>query len=98
MVTVQYKILDNILFVNKMLFKFRKVKSPLCSFCKAEDETQINLLNRYRKTSILSRQLEEFFNTALDLPSILSQSVIFGFLDDRLDSKPHITNLQKLHI
>ena len=35
----QYKILNNILLVNKMLFKFRKVESPLCSFCKAEDET-----------------------------------------------------------
>ena len=39
----QYKILNNILFVNKMLFKFRKVESPLCSFCKAEDETCIHL-------------------------------------------------------
>ena len=35
----QYKILNNILLVNKILFKFRKVESPLCSFCKAEDET-----------------------------------------------------------
>ena len=40
----QYKILNNILFVNKMLFKFRKVESPLCSFCKAEDETYISFI------------------------------------------------------
>ena len=32
----QYKILNNILFMNKMLFKFRKVESPLCYFCKVE--------------------------------------------------------------
>ena len=29
----QYKILNNILFLNKLLFKFEKVQSPLCSFC-----------------------------------------------------------------
>ena len=40
----QYKILNHILFVNKMLFKFRKVESPLCSFCKAEDETYISFI------------------------------------------------------
>ena len=40
----QYKILNNILCVNKMLFKFRKVESPLCSFCKAEDETYISFI------------------------------------------------------
>ena len=32
----QYKILNNILFMNKTLFKFRKVKSPLCFFCKVK--------------------------------------------------------------
>ena len=40
----QCKILNNILFVNKMLFKFRKVESPLCFFCKAEDETYISFI------------------------------------------------------
>ena len=28
----QYKILNNILFLKKLLFKFEKVPSPLCSF------------------------------------------------------------------
>ena len=35
----QYKMLSNILFANKMLFKFKKVKSLVSYFCKAEDET-----------------------------------------------------------
>ena len=78
----QYKILNNILFVNKMLLKLRKVEYPLCSLYKAEDETYIRLFYRCRKTSILWRQLQSFFSTALDLPSILPQSAIFGFLDD----------------
>ena len=83
----QYKILNNILFVNKMLFKFRKVESPLCSFCKAEDETYIHLFYRCTKTSILWRQLQGFFSTALDLPNILPQSAILGFLNDALQHK-----------
>ena len=66
----QYKILNNIIFVNKMLFKSRKVESPMCSFCKSEDETYIHLFYRCRKTSISWRQLQKFFSTALDFPSI----------------------------
>ena len=35
----QYKILNRILCTNKMLFKFKKVDSPLCDFCEKELET-----------------------------------------------------------
>ena len=35
----QYKILNRILYTNKMLFKFKKVDSPLCDFCEKELET-----------------------------------------------------------
>ena len=80
----QHKILNNILFVNKMLFKLRKVESSLCFFCKAEDKTFLHLFDRCWKTcekTILWRQLREFFSTALDLPSISPKSAIFGFLD-----------------
>ena len=70
-----------------MLFKLRKVESPLYSFRKAEDEFYIHLFYRCRKTSILWRQLQQFFSTALDLPSISPQSAILGFLDDALEHK-----------
>ena len=39
----QYKVLHNILCANKMLFKFGKVTSPRCSFCKLHDETIMHL-------------------------------------------------------
>ena len=38
----QYKILNNALYLNKILFKFRKVKFPLCSFCNSADKTIIH--------------------------------------------------------
>ena len=39
----QYKTLNNLLYLNKILFKFDKVNSPLCSFCKSAEETIIHL-------------------------------------------------------
>ena len=34
----QYKILNNTLYLNELLFKFNIVNSPLCSLCKQENE------------------------------------------------------------
>ena len=36
-----FQIQNNILFVNKILFKLKKRQSPLYSFCKAEDKISI---------------------------------------------------------
>ena len=83
----QYRVLNNIFFVNKMLFKFRNVKSPLCSVCKAEDETYIHLFYRFKKNSIFWRELKEFFSTALSLPTISPETAIFSFLFDALEHK-----------
>ena len=35
----QYKILNRILYTNDMLFKFKKIESPLCYFCENDVET-----------------------------------------------------------
>ena len=35
----QYKIPHNILYLNKMLFTFGKIKTPLCLFCHSYNET-----------------------------------------------------------
>ena len=35
----QYKLLNDVLYPNKMLFKFGKIESPLCVPCKMRDET-----------------------------------------------------------
>ena len=41
-----YKILNNALYLNKTLFRFRKTLSPLCSFCKFDNKTLIHLFSR----------------------------------------------------
>ena len=54
----QYKILNNTLYLNEHLFKFNIVDSPLCSLCKQENESVIQLFARCpdsnRKTNQLS--------------------------------------------
>ena len=97
----QYKMLNGFLIVNKILLKLEKLESLLCSFCKAEDETY-TVFYRCKKTSILWRQLKEFFSTGLDRPSISPQSVNLWIprwcLRTLTPFKPHIANLQKLLI
>ena len=39
----QCKALDNIIYANKMFFKFGKVTSPRGSLCKLQDETIMHL-------------------------------------------------------
>ena len=38
----QYKLLNNVLYLNKMLFRFGKIDLPLYSFCKMTDETPLH--------------------------------------------------------
>ena len=47
----------------------------------------MHLFHECRKTSVLWIQLQGFFNTGLDIPSILPQGTIFGFPDDDLEQK-----------
>ena len=75
----QYKFLDNVLYLNKMLFRFVKIYSPLCSFCKMIDETRLYLFYNCTKTKISWGKLKIFIsNKILFIPSLTTQSVILG--------------------
>ena len=50
---VQHKLLHNILSFNKILYKFGKKISPLCSFCMKEPEIPIHLFHSCAKTNFL---------------------------------------------
>ena len=72
----QYKLLNNVLYLNKMLFRFGKIDSPLCSFCKIIDETPLQLFYNCTKTKRLWDQLKEFLsNKTLSIRYFMSQSV-----------------------
>ena len=58
----QYRLLNNGLYLNKILFRFRKIDSSFFSFCKMIDETPLHLFYNYTKTKLLWDQLKEFIS------------------------------------
>ena len=74
----QYKILNNVLYLNEKLFRFKKISCPLCSFCQSENETPIHLFHGCIKTNLLWYKLKKFLKTKIDLPI---NTAIFGFLN-----------------
>ena len=77
----RYKILHNVLYLNKRLLEFEKINSPECFLCKCEEDTTIHLFHICRKTQALWTQLSRHLNRHLNLPHFTPQSAIFGFLD-----------------
>ena len=78
----QYKLLNNVLYLNKMLFRFGKIDSPLCSFCKMIEETPLHLFYNCIKKKLLWDQLKDFIsNETLSFPSLTPQSAILGHID-----------------
>ena len=87
----QHKILNNILVLNKLLFKFKKVPSPLCSFCNSGMKhrcissipviLQNDLKSLHRKPfsvfSILAIKTTEFF---INQPFITTFQVLFLYI------------------
>ena len=61
-----YKIINNVLYLNKKLFQFGNTQSTLCSFCHTEAETTLHVLHKCLVTKILWNQLLVFFETDLD--------------------------------
>ena len=75
----QYKILNDVLYLNKKLFLFGKASSPLCSFSNLDDETILHLFYECNFTKELWNRLSLFFNDSLHLPHLSPQTACFGF-------------------
>ena len=65
-----YKIINNVLYLNNKLFQFVKTQSPLCSFCHTEAETTPHVFHKCSVTKILWNQLLLFFVIDLDFPDL----------------------------
>ena len=74
-----YKIINNVLYLNKKLFQFSKTQSSLCSFCHTEAETTLHIFHKCSATKILWNQLLLFFETDLDFPDLTPQAAFFWF-------------------
>ena len=97
----QYKILHNILFLNKKLYLSGITKSPLCSYCNTNDETPIHLFCECNSTKSLWLQLNRRFHSDLKFPELTPQTAIVGIFNDSVSNIHlinHILLLFKLYI
>ena len=82
----QYKMLNNILFLNKKLFIFGLVDNSKCSFCKLNDETVIHIYTNFTIINNLWKELKRYFSPVFNMPDITPQSAIFGFIDNNYEN------------
>ena len=78
----QYNLLNNVLYLNNMLFRFKKVDSALCSYCNEEEETPLHLFHSCLKTKQLWNKFREYFSQFINIPHSTSQISIVGLFDN----------------
>ena len=77
----QYKILNNVLYLNKLLYKMKIVKSQLCYFCREQNETPIHLFWNCKVTLDYWSNLQVWLRPILNLPDLTPESALLGKLD-----------------
>ena len=83
----QHKLLNNVLYLNNMLFRFKKVDSLLCSYCNEEEETPLHLFHSCLKTKQLWNKLRQYFSQFINIPHSTPQSSILGIFDNNQHSE-----------
>ena len=76
----QYKILNNVLYLNKKYFAFSKLTSPVCPFCKRFDETVLHLFYECEIIENLWNDLALFFENDFTVFGLTSQAGLLGSL------------------
>ena len=97
----QYKILNNVFYLNKKLFKFWKSTSPLCPFCKLSDETVLHLFYECNIILNLWNELVLFFENEFTLFDLTPQAAFLGFLNvdsELLLIQNHLLLIFKIYI
>ena len=96
----QYKLLNNVLYLNKMLFRFGKIDSPLCSFCKTIDKTPLRFFYNCTKETFLGpiKRIYLWRNIIHSFPT--PHSAILGHIDltDDYLLINHLILIYKFHI
>ena len=90
----QHKLLNNVLFLNKMLYRFGISQDLLCSFCCLEEETPMHIFYSCNHTQILWQRLKYYPQNNLDLPFLTPQSAILDFTDSQPENFIIINNLR----
>ena len=81
----QYKVLNNMLYLNLKLFQFRVSTTSLCSYCNQYDGTVERLLSTCDQVIPLWTELKLYFANDIKLRALCPQMAILGSTntDDR---------------
>ena len=77
----QYKILNNILYLNKQLFIFNKKHAKLCSYCRLQHKTTNHIFVECKFAIKLWSDLRQYCQCSFDIHFLNLQSVTFGFFE-----------------
>ena len=81
----QYKILNNVLFLNKKLYPFGTTNTALCSFCNTLEKTIHIFFDCVHVKCIWERLRMKFRNDCI-LPSLTPQTAILGLYNEANDN------------
>ena len=82
----QYKILNNVLYLNEKLFHFGLVDSGKCSFCLLSNETPIHIFSECLIVKELWNCLCDVFKDYVSCPNLSLQSATLGFTSNTENS------------
>ena len=74
----QYRILNNILYLNIRLYKMKIVESPLCPLSGNETETILDFFCHCSITQNLWTQMQNWLSNISDVPQLTSKIAILG--------------------
>ena len=86
------------LYLNKMLFTFGKIKTSLCLFCHSCDETVKHIFLEYICVKQLWNHLRLFLANDVFLPILTQQTGIFGFINGIYKITNHVLLIFELHV
>ena len=82
----QYKILNNVLYLNKRLSDMNIVGSSLCSQCKKEPETISHLFSNCTFSQKLWSNTQKWCSPILKLPNLSEKIVLLGYLNEETNN------------
>ena len=93
----QYKILNNVLYLNQRLFHMNIVTSSLCSLCKKEPETISHLFLNCNFSQQLWSNTQKWCSPIFKLPNLSEKTVFLGYLNEETNNNliNHIILLYK---
>ena len=86
----QCRILNRILYTNKLLYKMKITNTLKCTFCNEEDETVEHLLFSFKYTELFWKEIIKWLKRfQILLNPFVESSILFGILKHKHKHKPH---------